>query len=154
MMNRLTIDDLLNGGSSEKFEIAPDRGKLRVIKKKLTTRKPEIYKNESELKKAANDLLEKLPRCKLLKTDNGARFVKGGRRAKSRTPGMGDQHLCIYGLFVSIEAKMPGEKLKPDQVTYRDEVVAAGGIYIEYHSLYELVEEMKKHRLLDRRFKI
>ena len=147
--NRLTFDDLMSGG--EKFDIAPDKkGKLRVIKKKQPLIKPELYRNESELKKAANNLLEKLPRCKLLRTDNMALMVGSGKKVKTRNPGMSDHHLCLNGFFVAIEAKMPGKTLDPDQVIYRKDILAAGGIFIEYHSLHELIEELKKYRLVNR----
>lgn len=156
MSSRLTFDDLLKSGSSDRFTVEPDArsGKPRVIRKKTEKIPPELYGNETELKKAANDLLESLPRCKVLKTDNMALRVGNGRKVKSRNPGMSDHHLCINGLFVAIEAKMPGKNLDTDQVTYRDDILSAGGIFIVYHSLYELVTEMKKNRLVSRRFEI
>lgn len=158
MSKRFTIDDLLPRGSSvDTFAIEAGKcGQPRVIRKKAkkTVESFEIYKNETELKKAANDLFEILPRCKLLKTDNMALMVGNGRKVKTRNPGMSDHHLCMVGLFVAIEAKMPGKDLDEDQETYRDEVLAAGGIFICYHSLAELVEEMHRHRLLPKGFKI
>lgn len=155
----LTIDDLLNSGSSETFAVEPDkRGHPRVIRKKAkqTVESFELYKNETELKKAAADLLSRVPRCELFKTDNGALRVRGGIRVRSREPGLSDQHLCIMGLFVALEAKMPGKDLDPKlkQPEYRDKVHRGEGIHITYHSLVELVEEMKKHRLLPKGFKI
>lgn len=149
-MSRLTIDDLLNNSRSENFKIDG----LRIIKKKLPP--PELYASETDLKRAAADLLSKLPRCRLIKTDNNG-FVKGGRMVgKTREPGMADQHLCICGLFVALEAKMPGKDLDPKkkQPEYRDSIIAAGGIHITYHSLFELTEELKKHRLLPKNFKL
>lgn len=153
MTNRQTLDDLLNSGSSDDYKIEPSQGKLRVIKKKVQP-PPELYRNETELKKAATDLLEKLPRCKLLKTDNMALMVGNKRKVKTRNPGMADHHLCIGGLFVAIEAKMPGKELDPDQVKYRDQIHLAGGIFIIYHSIYELVQELKRHRLISRKFEL
>lgn len=156
MNNRLTFDDLLEQRSSEKFDLVQDRssGKPRIIKKK-TEPLPEMYRNETELKKAAADLLSKLPRCELFKTDNMPLIVRG-RRTKSREPGMSDQHLCIRGLFVAIEAKMPDKNLDPKkkQPEYRDKVLRGGGIHIVYHSLFELVSEMKKQRLISQRFEL
>lgn len=149
MINRLTFDDLLNkGGSSpEKFKIEPKRGKLRV-KKKQKKLYPDLYENESALKKAGADFLQKLPRCRLLKTDNQPLIVGRGRRVKTREPGMADQHLCIRGLFVAIEGKMPGKDLDPDQVDYKADIQQAGGIFILYHAVSELIEEMKKYKLI------
>lgn len=156
MSNRLTFDDLLKQRSSNDFEIEQDcSGNPRVIKKKVVEPLPEMYRNETELKKAAADLLGKLPKCELFKTDNMPLIVRG-RRTKSREPGICDQHLCIRGLFVAIEAKMPGKDLDPKkkQPEYRDKVLRGEGIHIVYHSLFELVTELKKHRLVSRRFEI
>lgn len=151
--NRVTLDDLREKRSSGPYVIQDRSGKPRVIRKKAEPL-PEMYRNETELKKATDDLLSTLPRCALIKTDNGALRVAGGRRAKTREPGMSDKHLCINGLFVAVEAKMPGKELEPDQIKYRDKVLRGGGIHIVYHSLHELVIELKKHRLVSRRFEI
>lgn len=154
MSNRVNLDDLLQKKSSENFNIIQDRQKgIRIIKKK-TEPLPEMYANESQLKKAAADLLEMLPGIELFKTDNPPRIVGRGVRVKSREPGMSDQHLCATGRFVAVEAKMPGKNLDPDQVDYKDKVLRGGGIHITYHSLAELVQELKKHRLVHHRFEI
>lgn len=153
MNNRLTVDDLLQGRSEDKFSVQPDKitGKPRVIKKKEKI-PLELYENETELKKAAAELLESIPRCQLFKTDNQPLIVGNGRRVKSREPGMCDQHLCIMGLFVALEAKMPGKDLDPKkkQPEYRDKVLRGEGIHIVYHSLYELISEMKKYKLINK----
>lgn len=157
MNNRLTVDDLLNQRSSDNFKVIQDKkGAPRVIKKKKVEPLPEMWRNETELKKAAADLLSSIPRCELFKTDNSGLMVAGGRRVKSREPGISDQHICIRGLFVALEAKMPGKNLDPKlkQPEYRDKVLRAEGIHIVYHSLHELVEELKRHRLVSRKFEI
>jgi len=156
MNNRLTLDDLLEQRSSDDFDLVQDRrnGKPRVIRRKTAKPPLELYENEKELKKAAADMLERLPRCKLLKTDNMPLLVGRGVRVKTREPGMSDQHLCIRGLFVAIEAKMPGKDLDPDQIDYKASILSAEGIFIVYHSLYELVEELKKYRLISQKFEI
>lgn len=154
MNNRVTLDDLREKRSSDDFDVVQDNGKIRLIKKKKAEPLPEMWRNETELKKAAADLLSTLPRCELFKTDNMGRSVRGGVRTKSREPGISDQHLCIHGLFVAFEAKMPGKDLDPDQIKYRDKVLRGEGIHIVYHSLFELVSELKKHRLVSRKFEI
>lgn len=156
----LTVDDLLKSRSSgDTFAVEADKcGKPRVIRKKTkqTIETYELYENETALKKAAADLIATIPRIELFKTDNGALRVRGGVRVRSREPGMTDQHLCVMGLFVAIEAKMPGKDLDPElkQPEYRDKVLRGEGIHITYHSLHELVAKMKKHRLLNRNFKL
>lgn len=150
----MSLDEYFGRSGSEEIHIAQGPGGIaRVIKKKPEPL-PEMYANETELKKEANKLLEKLPRCKLLKTDNMALRVGNGRKAKTRNPGMSDHHLCIVGRFVAIEAKMPGNDLDSDQIDYQNDVLAAGGIFIVYHSLKELVFELKRHRLISRKFEI
>ena len=152
MKNRKTLDDLAQ--EPEQNWIEQDRkGRPRVIKRRPEPL-PEMYENERELKKAAADLLEKLPRCRLIKTDNSGLVIKGRMRAKSREPGMSDQHLCIFGRFVALEAKMPGKDLEKDQLAYRDSILAADGTFIVYHSLRELITELKRLRLLSRRFEL
>jgi hypothetical protein len=150
-----TVDDLLRKrGESEKFGVEAKNGKPRIFRKgeELNVKKPtEIYINEGELKKAANDYFSKLKKCKLLKTDNMALRVGNGRKAKTRNPGMSDHHLCIRGLFVAIEAKMPGKSLDTDQIKYKNQVESALGIFIEYHSIFELETELLKHKLISRR---
>lgn len=108
----------------------------------------EKYENETALKKAAIEFLKLIPCCKILHTDNHALRVKGGVKVKTRNPGMSDHHICINGLFVALEAKMPGRNLDPDQIKYKKDVLKAKGIYICYHSVSELVAEMVKFRLV------
>lgn len=77
--------------------------------------------------------------------------VGNGRKVKTRNPGMADHHICYLGKFVAIEAKMPGKDLDPDQIKYKKEVLLAGGIFICYHSIWELETEMINHGLISRR---
>ena len=132
---RVTIDDLLgNPSRSDKFVINPDKkGKPRILRKgkDINLKQPtEMYLNETELKAAGKEYMEKLSYCRVLSTDNGPLLVGGGKRVKSREPGMADQHLCIRGLFVAIEGKYPGKTLDPDQIDYKNDIIAAKGIFI------------------------
>lgn len=148
----LTVDDLLKSGSSEKFTVQEVKGKLRVIKKQEIV-SLEMYLNETELKKAGIEFLRSLPRCMILFTDNMALRVGNGRKAKTRNPGMSDHTICLNGYFVAIEAKMPGKDLDDKQVIHKNKVLAGNGIFIVYHSVSELISEMKKYRLINRGFK-
>ena len=153
MSKRKTLDDFLpKSGEPEKFGV---NKKLRIFRegKELNVKKPtEIYLNETELKKAAmENVLELLKNCKILYTDNMALRGGDGKKVKSRNPGMADHHLCIRGLFVAIEAKMPGKDLSDNQDKYKKAVLSAGGIFIMYHSLFELETELLKHKLISRR---
>lgn len=151
----MTIDDLLQVGKSDNYIINQDKktGKPRVLRNKeeINPRRPaETYLNEGELKKAAKEYLIKLKNCRVISTDNMPLIVRG-RRTKTREPGMSDQHLCIRGKFAALEGKMPGEILKPKQKDYKKDILAAMGIFIEYHSLFELETELLKHKLISRR---
>lgn len=44
-----------------------------------------------------------------------------------------------HGKFLTIELKMPGEKERPEQITFRKEVVAAGGIAIVADSVQSVL---------------
>jgi hypothetical protein len=112
--------------------------------------KAELYLNETELKKAGVQFLKLLKYCKILYTDNMALRVGNGRKVKSRNPGMSDHHICLRGLFVAIEAKMPGNDLDPDQITYKKDVLSARGKFITYHSVFELQSEMIRQKLISR----
>lgn len=154
MNNRKSIYDFLPGGESDKFkEILTKKG-IRIKRQdKYLDENPknEKYLNETELKKAGVDFLKLLSNCKILLTDNMPLRVGNGRKVPTRNPGMSDHHICFRGLFVAIEAKMPGKNLDPDQVTYKKEVLLAGGKFITYHSVYELETEMLNQGLIERR---
>lgn len=113
-------------------------------------KKPDNYQPESEteLKKIGNQFLESIPNCLVLKTDNMALRVGNGRKIKTRNPGMSDHHICLKGYFVAIEAKMPGKDLDADQVKYKAKVIKAGGIFIMYHSIDELEDQMVSYGLI------
>ena len=118
-----------------------------------SNQKAEIYLNETELKKAGAKFVKQIMFCELFSTDNMALRVKGGVRVRSRIPGKADQHLCLRGKWVSLEGKMPGKTLDPDQEKYRDKVLAAQGIFIEYHSVWELEKKMREHGLISGKLK-
>jgi len=103
--------------------------------------------NETELKKLGNEYLESLPGCHVLKTDNMALRVGNGRKIKTRNPGMSDHHICKIGKFAAIEAKIPGKNLDPDQEKYKQSVLEADGIFILYHTIQELEDEMQANGL-------
>ena len=155
MTERLTIDDLLPGGKSDKFVIDQDKkGNARVLRnrKEINPKQPtELYLNETELKRAGVDFLKLLKNCKILFTDNMALRVGNSIKVKTRNPGMSDHHICLRGFFIAIEAKMPGKDLDPKQITYKKDILSAGGKFICYHSVFELESEMLKHKLISRR---
>jgi hypothetical protein len=153
MIRRKTIDDLLPGGRSDNFVIDQKKGSPRVLRNRKSIKqnpKNEMYLNETELKKAGIDFLRLLMNCKILFTDNMALRVGNGKKVKTRNPGMSDHHICLRGLFIAIEAKMPGKDLDPAQISYKAEILAAGGKFICYHSVAELQSEMIKLKLISR----
>ena len=151
-----TVDELLDkmAGSSDKFEESLSDKGIRILRKgkDIKSKAPtELYLNETELKQAGIEFLKLLKNCKILYTDNMALRVGNGRKVKTRNPGMADHHICLRGLFIAIEAKMPGKDLEPDQVTYKNEVLSSMGKFIVYHSVYELETEMINQKLISRR---
>lgn len=155
-IKRLTIADLLPSGKSDNFVLNQDSktGKPRIFrngKEIHSKQKAELYLNETELKRAGIDFLKILKNCKILFTDNMALRIGNGLKVKTRNPGMADHHICLRGIFIAIEAKMPGKDLAPDQVAYKNEVLSAGGKFILYHSVFELESEMIEQKLISRR---
>lgn len=47
-----------------------------------------------------------------------------------------------FGNFLAIEVKKPGEKPRPEQATFLEDIRAAGGIALCVHSLRELEEQL------------
>jgi len=47
-----------------------------------------------------------------------------------------------FGNFLAIEVKKPGEKPRPEQDTFLEDIRAAGGIALCVHSLRELEEQL------------
>lgn len=55
-----------------------------------------------------------------------------------------DIYCCIWGRFVAIETKRPGEKhMKPRQQFVAERIRAAGGIAIKVNSLADLIEQLE-----------
>jgi hypothetical protein len=48
-----------------------------------------------------------------------------------------------FGVFLAIEVKMPGEKPRPEQEAFLNDIRAAGGIALCVHSLRELEEQLQ-----------
>jgi len=66
------------------------------------------------------------------------RFIHSGARK-----GMADVTAVINGLHVSIEVKTGNDKLRPEQMKVRDEVKAAGGVYMVVTSFDNFMEQIK-----------
>ena len=65
--------------------------------------------------------------------------------------GLPDIMLVHNAEFVAIEVKRIGAKLRPEQITFRDNLQAHGGTYLVVHSEKELASEMKRVLLGDLR---
>lgn len=60
----------------------------------------------------------------------GGAVDKTGRGISFGEPGSADLELVVRGRFVGIETKSEDGRLRPDQKTWRDKILAAGGIYV------------------------
>lgn len=58
----------------------------------------------------------------------------------SGTKGTSDLHLLINGISIACEIKMPGDRMRPDQVKYKEAFEKAGGRYITCGSLDEFLD--------------
>ena len=76
---------------------------------------------------------------KLIKDEGGCFFKIHGGDNPFQAVGIPDLLCCIYGQFVGIEVKMPGEKLRPMQRVALGEIYRAGGIA----AVVETVEQGK-----------
>lgn len=71
--------------------------------------------------------------------------VTSVRGRKATNIGMSD-YICVQpgtGRFVGLELKLPGEDLRESQVAFRDEVLAAGGVYIVATSAEEALSGIR-----------
>jgi hypothetical protein len=73
-----------------------------------------------------------------------------GLRGVSDILGILPQHVRLaggeeetFGNFLAIEVKKPGEKPRPEQEAFLDDIRAAGGIAVCVHSLGELEEQLR-----------
>jgi len=57
----------------------------------------------------------------------------------SGTKGTSDLHLLINGVSIACEIKMPGDKMRPDQVKYKEAFERAGGRYFTCGSFNEFL---------------
>ena len=57
----------------------------------------------------------------------------------SGVKGTSDLHLLINGISIACEIKMPGDRMRPDQVKYREVFERAGGRYLTCGSFEEFM---------------
>jgi Holliday junction resolvase len=69
------------------------------------------------------------------------KYVRSGSKK-----GMADITSIINGKHVSIEIKTGRDKMRPDQLKVRDEVEAAGGIYIVASTFDNFLEQIKNQK--------
>ena len=67
-------------------------------------------------------------------------YVRKIHVSEFQTGGIADLLCCIYGLFVAIEVKVPGEERSQLQTYEHDQVIKAGGISIVAHSPEQAVQ--------------
>lgn len=53
----------------------------------------------------------------------------------------------VYGVLLAVEAKSSRGKLRPEQVTFKEAVEAAGGVYVVARCVGDLVEALGKEGL-------
>lgn len=99
--------------------------------------------------KLVSDILDYLAKTGVLATDTDAsRYGRGaGKRAKVRK-GWSDVTACLHpeGKFLAIEVKIDTDKLNPDQMEIRDQVISKGGIFIEARDLDDVIDGIKNYR--------
>lgn len=54
-----------------------------------------------------------------------------------------DGEVVLFGNFLAVEVKKPGEKPRPEQETFLQDIRTAGGIAVCVHSLAELEDQLR-----------
>jgi len=102
---------------------------------------------ESAIQAAILEAFRRKTNYLVWRQNTGAVRVRGTTTAKGRfirfgVPGQSDLlGIGPGGRFLAIEVKRPGEKLNPNQESYRDMVRSRGGVYIVAHSWEEAIRE-------------
>ena len=63
----------------------------------------------------------------------GKRFIRCGRKGQADVSG-----IWHNGIRVEVEMKIGKDKLRPEQIEFRDEILEMGGIYVECRSLDDI----------------
>lgn len=59
------------------------------------------------------------------------------------TKGVSDTNMIIRGLAINVEVKYGKDKLRPDQIKRRDEILASGGIYFTTGRFDDFLDKIK-----------
>ena len=60
-----------------------------------------------------------------------------------QTVTLGDGRVATFGNFLGVECKLPGEKPRPEQAAFLQEIRDRGGIALCVHSLDELAHQLR-----------
>ncbi len=97
------------------------------------------------------EILTKLPDhfpCRVWRRNVGV-AVRGDYRVRFGVAGEADVtgiiYICGHGHRLEIEVKAPGDKLSPDQISFREMIRDHGGIFIEARSFDQVVTELAAH---------
>lgn len=82
------------------------------------------------------------PARKSFRSFHGLKGVPDILAILPRTVGLSDGRVVTFGTFLGVECKRPGQRPRPEQGAFLDEVRARGGIGICVHSLRELEEQL------------
>lgn len=87
----------------------------------------------NKITKNVLDTINSHPGCKAYRVNNTGIYdaAKKIRRKGNTKKGLPDVWCCIRGKFVVIEVKAGRDKLSPDQIERRDEIIKAGGVFVE-----------------------
>ncbi len=110
------------------------------------------YATETDLVRAIRDLLTL--RCALsIRVNAGVQVIEdenGKRRIfRGAEKGTSDIIACVRGVFIAIEAKMPGNKPTQAQLDFLERVRQAGGVGIvayDVETVNNLVDEIERRK--------
>lgn len=78
----------------------------------------------------------------------GLLFDRHHKPVKIGTKGTLDVHACIKGRFVTIDAKIGRDKLKPDQQNYANAVIDKGGVAFAAWSVADVTTKLTAEGLI------
>lgn len=85
------------------------------------------------------------PNKKIHRRFHGLRGVSDILGILPQTVRLADGGAELFGNFLAIEVKKPGEKPRPEQAMFLREIREAGGIGLCVHSLGELEEQLRPY---------
>lgn len=91
--------------------------------------------SETALVSTVVRLLNGIPGVKAMRNNVGFVSRKGSKLRYGLGNGSADIIVCVDGMFLALEGKLPREKLRKSQVDWQNELVRSGGYYFRFETV-------------------